>query len=91
MQEHSDLLAGEPIQLRPSTCFQVCYRPGQASPIVFLHDETGKDLAEHFYHSQHLHLPDARHLVIVEFPEVASAIANWITEATSGNEPRLGQ
>jgi pimeloyl-ACP methyl ester carboxylesterase len=49
--------------------------------------EMGKDLAAHFHHSKHLHIPDAGHLVMAEFPEVVNrAIADWITHAISQPE-----
>ncbi len=51
-------------------------------------DEMGQALADHFHHSQHLHLPEAGHLVIAEFPEqVNQAIANWMSQAT---QPSVG-
>ncbi|MEG4577936.1 alpha/beta hydrolase [Microcoleus sp. N3A4] len=42
--------------------------------------EMGKDLADHFHHSKHLHIPEAGHLVIAEFPEVVNqAIAQFLS------------
>jgi pimeloyl-ACP methyl ester carboxylesterase len=39
----------------------------------------GEELAAHFFLNQHLHLPEAGHLVMAEFPDlVNTAIANWI-------------
>jgi len=52
--------------------------------------EMGKDLATHFHHNKHLHIPDAGHLVIAEFPEIVNrAIAEWITQAIPkpGSQP----
>jgi len=44
----------------------------------------GKDLADHFHYSKHLHLPNAGHLVIAEFPgDVNQAIADWLTQVIS--------
>ena len=49
--------------------------------------EMGKDLANHFHHSKHLHLPDAGHLLIAEFPEIVNlAIAEWIKAIPIGSK-----
>jgi pimeloyl-ACP methyl ester carboxylesterase len=43
--------------------------------------EMGEALADHFRMSQHLHLPNAGHLVMAEYPDMVNqAIADWIHE-----------
>ncbi len=41
--------------------------------------QMGKELASHFTPSQHLHLPEAGHVVMAEYPEqINEAIATWL-------------
>jgi pimeloyl-ACP methyl ester carboxylesterase len=41
--------------------------------------EMGEALAAHFIHSKHVHIPNAGHLVMAEFPDLVNqAIADWI-------------
>jgi pimeloyl-ACP methyl ester carboxylesterase len=41
----------------------------------------GEQLASHFNQSQHLHFPEAGHIVMAEYAEAVNvAIANWLTE-----------
>jgi pimeloyl-ACP methyl ester carboxylesterase len=43
--------------------------------------DMGEQLASHFYQGQHLHFPEAGHIVMAEYSEaVNEAIANWLTE-----------
>jgi len=50
--------------------------------------EMGQELAAHFHHSHHLHIPEAGHLVIAEFPELVNqAIADWRTQVMANVKP----
>lgn len=41
----------------------------------------GEALTAQFHHSRHLHLPEAGHVLMAEFPEIINqAIANWISQ-----------
>lgn len=52
--------------------------------------QMGENLANHFHHSQHLHMPHAGHLVIAEFPEIVNrAIAEWITDYRRSHETEI--
>jgi pimeloyl-ACP methyl ester carboxylesterase len=45
-------------------------------------NDMGEQLASHFYQSQHLHFPEAGHIVMAEYPEAVNrAIANWLKES----------
>jgi pimeloyl-ACP methyl ester carboxylesterase len=43
----------------------------------------GEALASHFHHGEHLHLPNAGHVLMAEYPEMVNqAIASWIQKYT---------
>jgi pimeloyl-ACP methyl ester carboxylesterase len=43
--------------------------------------EMGEALTAEFHHSQHLHLPQAGHILMAEFPEIINrAIADWVDQ-----------
>jgi pimeloyl-ACP methyl ester carboxylesterase len=50
----------------------------------------GEQLASHFNQGQHLHFPEAGHIVMAEYPKaVNEAIAQWISGRGLAHEPGL--
>ena len=48
----------------------------------------GEQLISHFRRSRHLHVPEAGHIVMAEYPDVVNeAIERWIVELETGEDP----